>query len=84
MRAFLRRLCKSHALADDLAQECFIKAYNNFDQLKADETAQFWLFGIAYRCFLDHTRKEKRRRGLMSMAPETNQISTLSGSRVDL
>ena len=84
MRSFLRRLCKSYALADDLAQECFIKAYNNFDQLNTEAAAQFWLFGIAYRCFLDHNRKETRRRHLIDMVPETNQTVTMPSSRLDL
>lgn len=84
VRAFLRKLCGSHAQADDLAQDCFIKAYKNMHQLKSEAAAQFWLFGIAYRCFLDDHRKNKRRRDLSAAIPESPQSATLSTSRLDL
>jgi len=84
VRAFLCRLCGSHALADDLAQDCFIKAYKNYNQLKSAAAAQFWLFGIAYRCFLDHARKEKRRKSLRETEPAPLQAAALETSRLDL
>jgi len=84
-RAFLRRLCSSHALADDLAQDCFLKAYKNYGQLNSVAAAQFWLFGIAYRCFLDHARKEKRRNLLGQSAAEAPQSApAFTASRLDL
>ncbi len=62
VRAFGRRITGGdHALADDLAQECFIKARSKISALSSDEKFLSWLFGILYRCFLDHQRKAKRR-----------------------
>ena len=48
-------------MADDLAQMTFIKAYNNRHKLLDRSATKSWLFQIAYRIFLDHYRKEKRR-----------------------
>ena len=64
IRAFLRRLCRNDALADDLAQETFMRAYQKYDALSDYGAAKAWLFQIAYRIFLDFIRKEKRRKNL--------------------
>jgi RNA polymerase sigma-70 factor (ECF subfamily) len=58
VRRFLRRLTGGdEMLADDLAQETFIRAWEgigSFRQLSGFET---WLLRIAYRVFLDEKRK---------------------------
>jgi len=79
----LRRLARNDALADDLAQNTFIKAYHKWDQLTDKAAVKAWLFRIAYREFLDHYRKEKRRRDL---APEPEIVSTAaqSGASIDI
>jgi len=51
-------------LADDLAQISFLKAYEQREKLRDAKVAKSWLFQIAYRSFVDHYRKEARRRGL--------------------
>ena len=60
VRRFLRRLTGGdEMLADDLAQETFIRAWqhlSSFRQLSGFET---WLLRIAYRVFLDNQRKNK-------------------------
>ncbi|MBL4869457.1 MAG: RNA polymerase sigma factor [Robiginitomaculum sp.] len=67
IRAFLRRLCKNHSLADDLAQDTFLRAYQKFGSLVDAKSAKAWLFQIAYRTFLDYVRKENRRRNLSDL-----------------
>lgn len=60
VRRFLRRLTSGdEMLADDLAQETFIRAWqhlSSFRQLSGFET---WLLRIAYHVFLDEQRKNK-------------------------
>lgn len=60
VRAFLMRLCRDGALADDLAQETFLSAYRRLATFEQTGGFTSWLFGIAYRCFLQHQRHEKR------------------------
>lgn len=57
VRATLRNVCRNHALADDLAQLTFIKAWQ---KLHTYQQGQFksWLCSIAYREFLIHRRKQ--------------------------
>lgn len=60
VRAFLMRLCRNGALADDLAQETFLSAFRKLATYRQTGGFNSWLFGIAYRCFLQHQRHEKR------------------------
>jgi len=82
IRAFLRRLTRNAALADDLAQVSFLKAFEKRDRLKDMQAARAWLFQIAYNSFLDHVRKEGRRAELATQviddAPETPPSTGLS------
>lgn len=64
VRAQLRRLAgDDHALADDLAQECFVLAWRKLDQFRGDSRFGTWLYRIAYSCFLQHLRSRAARTG---------------------
>jgi len=45
-------------LADDLAQETFIKAFYAWDTFQALSSAKTWLMRIAYTTFIDYTRSQ--------------------------
>ncbi len=56
---FLNLTAGDDALADDLAQDTFIKAYTNIRQFKGLAKFKTWLFRIAYNEFYSHQRKQK-------------------------
>ncbi|HET9571809.1 MAG TPA: RNA polymerase sigma factor [Bacteroidales bacterium] len=57
LRRFLRNLCRGdEALADDIAQEAFIKAFLHLNAFDGRSTFSTWLFRIAYHCFCDNRR----------------------------
>lgn len=59
-RRFLTALCcGDSALADDLAQESYIKAYLSSDGLEDSSRFNSWLYRIGYNTFLNHRRSEK-------------------------
>ena len=60
VRGFLRRLCRDHALADDLAQDCFVLAWRKLADYRERGAFSAWLCGIAYRCFLQALRSRRR------------------------
>ncbi len=60
IRGFLRRLCRDHALADDLAQECFLLAWRRIADCREAARLNAWLCSIAYRCFLQALRRQRR------------------------
>lgn len=49
-----------NALADDLAQECFVKAWGRLHSYRGTGTLSSWLLQIAYREFLQSRRKHHR------------------------
>ena len=63
LRRFLLNLCAGdQAMADDIAQEAFIKCYLNIEVFQGRSKLSTWLFKIAYNCFYDYTRQEQKHR----------------------
>ena len=61
LRRFLINLCDGNlSLADDIAQEAFIKAYLNLGSFIGKSKFSTWLFKIAYNCFCDNKRVSQR------------------------
>ncbi len=60
VRAFLARLARGDAhLADDLAQETFVKAWRKLGTYRGSARFSTWLFGIAYNEFRTVARQRK-------------------------
>ncbi len=57
IRKLLLRLCGSHAMADDFAQEAFLKAWRRLPALREADAFGTWLRRIALRCAFDGLRK---------------------------
>jgi RNA polymerase sigma-70 factor (ECF subfamily) len=57
VRSMLLGLCRQPALADDLAQETFITAWQKLDTLKTPAKFRGWLKQLAYRHFLHAYRR---------------------------
>lgn len=59
-RRFLVALCCGDAaLADDIAQEAYVKAYLSCDGLNNHDKFKAWIFRIGYRTFINHRRSER-------------------------
>ena len=72
VRSWLRHLAKGDAaLADDLAQETFLRAWRKLGTFKASGSFEAWLLTIARNEFLQHVRKSGR---------EANRIDELRQS----
>lgn len=69
LRHYLRRLIGADvALAEDLAQESFLKAYRSLSGFRGDSSFRTWLIRAAYRLFLDH-REAASREGVPTDEP---------------
>ena len=65
VRGLLRQLTRSDlALADDLAQETFLRAYKNIRSFRGEAKFSTWLYRIAYNCFREDARKRKELVGI--------------------
>lgn len=60
VRGFLRRLCKTDSIADDLAQDTFVIAFRQLAKFRGSGSFEGWLLRIAYRCFLQNFRRQKQ------------------------
>lgn len=59
-RRFLVALCCGDSqLADDIAQEAYIKAYISSDSLNDTDKFNAWMFRIGYMTFINHKRSQK-------------------------
>jgi RNA polymerase sigma-70 factor, ECF subfamily len=55
------RILGNDARAEDIAQEVFLKAFENFDHLKTSPTAGGWLKTVATRLSLNHISRYRKR-----------------------
>ena len=71
VRSTLVGLTKDPSLADDLAQDAFIRAYDRIDQYTLGRSFRSWLGGIAYNEYLQGLRRIRTsRRHLESLASD--------------
>jgi RNA polymerase sigma-70 factor (ECF subfamily) len=50
------RIVKNHEDAEELAQDAFVKAFNNLHNFKGNSKFSTWLYTIAYRAAISKTR----------------------------
>lgn len=66
VRIFLLRLCRDGSRADDLAQDCFLHAWQKLDSFRGDGAFGGWLLRIAWTTFLQSKRSGDRYREIMT------------------
>lgn len=60
LRRFLVAMCSGNSdLADDIAQDTFMKAYIALDSFKDEKKFKAWIFKIAYNSFLNAFNRSK-------------------------
>ncbi len=65
VRGLLRQLTRTDvALADDLAQQAFLRAYKNIRNFRGEARFSTWLYRIAYNCFREDARRRKELVGI--------------------
>jgi RNA polymerase sigma factor (sigma-70 family) len=85
VRAFLARLARGDAhLADDLAQETFVKAWRKLHTYRGGARFSTWLFGIAYNEFRTVARQRKELALEDVEEPLADAAKSTADSRSDL
>ncbi len=72
---FVKRMVRNSEEAEDIAQEVFIRAYQNLGKFDGRSSLRTWLFRIAYNLCVDVARKKSRHlpeAGLVDH--ETNEV----------
>ena len=87
-RGLLRRMCRSHAEADDLAQEAFIKAWERLRDLETPAAFAGWFRRIAVTTFLMARRRQKavfeEIDDASPIASEGSTPEAAAGAKIDL
>lgn len=74
VRGLLRQLTRNDlALADDLAQEAFLRAYRHISSFRGEAKFSTWLYRIAYNCFREDARKRKELVGVDETVLESQE-----------
>ena len=60
VRNFLRKLSRDYVLADDLAQDAFLHAWDKLHTFNGQGSFIGWLLKVAYTTFLQSKRKSRR------------------------
>ena len=78
VRNFLRKLTRDFVLADDLAQDAFLHAWDKLHTFRGQGTFIGWLLKVAYTTFLQSKRKSSRYGEILQ---ELGHEATARGSR---
>lgn len=87
VRAFLARMARGDShLADDLAQETFLKAWKNLRTFRGNAKFSTWLFGIALNELRSAARKHKELSSgeVAELPPEPAQPSAAANTHLRL
>lgn len=77
LRGFLLSLTRGDvALANDLAQDTFLKAYLSMRSLRAVVQFRTWIFRIAYHEFINHIRRAQELQSLDGVDPAQEEDDT--------
>jgi RNA polymerase sigma-70 factor (ECF subfamily) len=87
VRGLLRRMGANAALADDLAQDAFLAAFEQIGEFRGEGTFQAWVKRIAARLYGKRWRRDSRL-DLMAEPPEPDEspdnAETGAADRIDL
>ena len=78
VRNFLRKLTGDFTMADDLAQDCFIHAWDKLQTFSGRGSFIGWLLKIAYTTFLQSKRKLKRYAEILDQVGHVSEIEERS------
>ena len=82
LRRFLTALCcGDSALADDIAQETYMKAYMSADGFRGDARFSSWVYRIAYNTFVSYRRSHLLATDVSEAAAVASDDSADSGFR---
>ena len=60
LRRYAAVLCRDRDRADDLVQECLLRAIDNIGQFQPGTNLRAWLFTILRNAYLNHCRRDQR------------------------
>lgn len=84
VRNLMRRACGDPTLADDLAQQVFLRAWRNIRRLRHAQRFDAWLRRLAINTWLEHLRRHDALRGADELDDAEPAPLPASGAAIDL
>jgi RNA polymerase sigma factor (sigma-70 family) len=88
VRGLLRRMGAAPALADDVAQDAFLAAFEQISDFRGEGTFQAWVKRIAARLYVKRWRRDARGQAVAETADAERPIETgaetANAARIDL
>jgi len=72
---YLLRLCRHPAAAEDIFQEVWGKIIKARDNYRPTAKFTTYLYRVAYNCFIDHVRRNKRHTNTVDVEPDSQPDS---------
>lgn len=82
--SLLYRMVRDRALAEDLAQETFIKVLNGIRSYRSEYKFSSWIFKIANNAAIDHLRKKSLDTLSLDGAPDARTPEQMSATALQL
>lgn len=79
VRNFLRKMTRDAELADDLAQDAFLHAWDRLHTYAGSGSFVGWLMSVAYTTFLQSKRRSKRYREILEEALHEPDAEPVTG-----
>ena len=83
VRAYMYCACEDWNDADDLTQDCCLRALRAWGQFDGRASRQAWLFGIARRTRVDWYRRTKRRSAVISQE-NMDELQKIDATKPDI
>jgi len=80
VRNFLRKLSGDYTMADDLAQDCFMHAWDKLQTYSGRGSFIGWLLKVAYTTFLQSKRKSKRYAEILEQVGHATETEALGNT----
>ncbi|WHY00469.1 RNA polymerase sigma factor [Neobacillus sp. DY30] len=67
---YLRHMCHSNTMAEELTHDTFIKAFKGFSRFRGESSLKTWLFKIARNTYLNEAKKFSQKNEIPYAEPE--------------
>src|SRR5471030_3473963 len=78
------RMVRDRELAEDLAQDTFVKVLNHIDRYRPEFKLSSWLFKIANNVAIDHLRKRQIPTISMDGSPHASTVDAVESTRFEI
>ncbi len=82
--SLIYRMVRDSTVAEDLAQDSFIKVLNHLDKYRPEFKFSSWLFKIANNVAIDHLRRRQLDTVSMDGSPHAVTVDEVESSRIEL